>query len=81
MKCRVMKSLHGRACAPACRIVFILIDRKSQEKMHLSQFFFVESEKTKVTGVRRGEERARKGFGVGRRWGAVEVESMKSRRS
>ena len=63
MKCRVMKSLHGRACAPACRNMFTPIDRNSQEKMNLSQIFLWEGEKTKVIGVRRGEERAKKGHG------------------
>lgn len=47
MKCRVMKSLHGRACAPACRIVFILIDRKSQEKNAFESNFFVGGRKNK----------------------------------
>ena len=73
MKCRVMKSLHGRACTPACRNMFTPIDRNSREKMNLSQFFCKGVKKTKVIGAWGGDELAKKGHGqrgvcgVGRR--------------
>lgn len=63
MKRRVMKSLHGRACAPACRIVFILIDRKCQEKNALESNFFVGGRKNKGYRALKGMGEQRKALG------------------